>query len=209
MTVMLGAASTAAVLAQGNVYSLNIVGYINQTIPSGFSMLANQLQASDQKVTALIPAPPENTAVFKFNPATGGYLANTFVDGAWEGDDLNMTLGSGEGVFISAPSQFVNTFVGEIRLNSTNAVKTGFSIMSSPIPQSAAIDTVLGYPAGEGDSIFQFNPATGGYIADTFVDGAWEGDSGGSAPAQGVGKEFFVFNNGAQKNWVRNFSVGN
>jgi hypothetical protein len=42
----------------------------------------------------------------------------------------------------------------------------------------------------------------------SFVDGAWEGDGGGNPPVPAIGESFFVFNAGAEKNWVRIFSVG-
>ena len=71
-TLLLTAALTAAGVAtsMAQVYSVNMVGYINQSIPQGFSMIANQLNASpDNKVTTLLPAPPASTSVFKFNAA--------------------------------------------------------------------------------------------------------------------------------------------
>src|SRR5687767_2502685 len=117
LTAALCAAGAATSMAQ--VYSVNMVGYINQPIPAGFSMVANQLNASpDNKVTTLLPAPPNNTAVYKFNKASGGYDTLQFL-GAWEGDDLDMTLNPGEGAFVFAPSAFSTTFVGEVALSST------------------------------------------------------------------------------------------
>ncbi len=39
------AAGIATTVAQSNVYSLNIVGYVNVPVPSGYSLLANPLKA--------------------------------------------------------------------------------------------------------------------------------------------------------------------
>ena len=51
------------------VYSVNIVGYINLTLPKGFTLIANQLNGSpDNKLETVIPAPPENTTIYKFIP---------------------------------------------------------------------------------------------------------------------------------------------
>jgi hypothetical protein len=215
-TLLLTAALTAAGVAtsMAQVYSVNMVGYINASIPTGFSMLANQLNGSpDNQVVNLIPAPPENTAVFKFNAGTGGYDSITFVDGAWEGDLLNMTLSPGEGVFISADTAFTQTFVGEVQLNSTVPVATGFSIISSALPQSLPLDAAppagLGFPIAEGDEVYQYNPATGGYTANSFVDGAWEGDGGGAAPVPAISEAFFFNRTAAPAgSWARTFSVG-
>ncbi len=205
---MLGVATVATSLAQ--VYSVNIVGYINKTLPVGFTMVANQLNATpDNKVTTLFASSAVNGMfVDKFNPATGGYTTIDFADGAWEGDDVNMTLNPGEGVFIYVPSAVTATFVGEVQLTSSVPVPAGFSVVSSVIPQKAALDTVLGFPVANGDFIYQYNPATGGYIVNDFADGAWEGDGGGAAPQPDVGEAFFVFNAGAAKTWTRTFTVG-
>jgi len=203
LTAALAAVGVSSSMAQ--VYSVNVVGYINKTVPKGFYMLANQLNASpDNKVATLIPNPPDGTYVFKFNPANGGYVQIDFADGAWEGDDVNMTLSPGEGVFIQSPTAHNVTFVGEVQLSSSLAIPSGFSIRSSVVPQSAPLDQ-LSYPPSEGDYVYLFNPANGGYIANDYADGAWEGDGGGVAPTPAIGEAFFISHPGAAKSWVRNF----
>ncbi|MCI0748731.1 MAG: hypothetical protein L0Y58_25260 [Verrucomicrobia subdivision 3 bacterium] len=211
LTAALSAAGVATSMAQ--VYSVNMVGYINCQVPTGFSMLANQLNASpDNKITTILPAPPNNTQIFKFNPATGGYIFLQFVDGAYEGDDLDLAVNPGEGVFISAGTAFTATFVGEVQLSSSVSLPAGFSVAASALPQSLPLTPAppagLDFPVGNGDQIFQFNPATGGYIFNQFVDGAWEGDGMGAAPTPAICEPFFVNNAGAAKSWNRTFSVG-
>jgi hypothetical protein len=57
LTAALSAAGIATSMAQ-NVYSVNMVGYINKTMPKGLSMIANQLNASpNNKVTTLFGTP--------------------------------------------------------------------------------------------------------------------------------------------------------
>jgi hypothetical protein len=123
-----------------------------------------------------------------------------------------MTLGPGQGVFINPPSGFTQTFVGEVSLTSSVSVANGFSIVSSALPQSLPLGDAppagLGYPVGEGEQIYQFNNATGTYIFNQFVDGAWEGDGGGAAPVPGICEAFFANNAGAAKSWNRTFTVG-
>jgi len=211
LTAALTAAGAATSMAQ--VYSVNMVGYINAAIPTGFSMVANQLNGSpDNKVTTVLAAPANGTQVFKFNPATGGYIFLQFVDGAWEGDDLDMTLAPGEGVFISSSTPFTATFVGEVALTSSVPVPAGFSVVASALPQSLPLSDAppagLGFPVANGDQVYQFNPATGGYIFNQYVDGAWEGDGGGTAPTPAISEPFFVNNAGAAKSWNRTFTVG-
>jgi len=206
---VLASAGVASSLAQ--VYSVNVVGYINKPLPVGFSMVANQLNASpDNKVTTVFPA-AEGLTIFKFDGATGGYQQLAVVDGAWEGDNLDMTVSPGEGVFAYTPTATNITFVGEVQLSSTVAVGTGFSIISSAIPAvlplSGAAPGGAEFPIGEGDVVYQYNPATGGYTQSSYIDGAWEGDLGTDVPAPAVAEAFFFYNAGAAKNWVRTFTV--
>jgi len=205
LTAALAAVGVSSSMAQ--VYSVNVVGYINRAIPSGFTMIANQLNnAPDNKVTTVLPAPPEGTIVYKFNPATGGYQILSFLDGAYEGDDLNMTLNPGEGAFVKSPSAHNVTFVGEVTQGAaaTTSIPTGFSVRSSSIPQSLPLNQ-LEFPASEGDIVYNFNPATGGYKVSSFLDGAWEGDFGG-APTPAIGESFFVKHAGAATTWTRTFT---
>jgi hypothetical protein len=211
LTAALCAAGAATSMAQ--VYSVNMVGYINHSVPNGFSMIANQLNASpDNKVTTLLPAPPNNTSVFKFNAASGGYDVLQFI-GAWEGDDLNMTLNPGEGAFIFAPSAFTTTFVGEVALSSSVPLTQGFQIISSALPQSLPLTGTppagLGFPVQPGDEVFQYNAASGGYTVNSFLAGAWEGDNEGAPPTPAIGESFFFRRSSSTGgSWTRTFSVG-
>jgi hypothetical protein len=211
LTAALGAAGVATSMAQ--VYSVNMVGYVNKAIPYGFSMVANQLNNTpDNKVRTLMPAPPPNTSVFKFNRTTGGYDQITYT-GQWEGDDVEMTMNPGEGVFIGAPSAFNNTFVGEVQLTSSVPLSQGFSIISSALPQALPLTpptagaASLNFPAQTGDTVYQYDPATGGYIQDLWNGSSWEGDSAG-VPTPDVGEAFFFSRTAAAGSWNRTFSVG-
>jgi hypothetical protein len=159
----------------------------------GFHFLGNPLRPVDDRVVALLPNPPNDTTVFCM--ARGiAWCSITYLGGAWEGDDLEMRLSPGEGLVLRAPVGFTHTFIGEVVLNSTNQLPAGFSLISSTVPVSLPLTGAggLGFLVEEGDEIHQFNRASGGYISNTFLGGAWEGDSDGNAPAPAVGECFFV-----------------
>src|SRR5690349_9976482 len=107
LTALLTVAGTAGLMAQSsNVYSQNIVGYVSQVVPQGYSILSCQMTGTpDNKVTTLFGNnAPDQTTVFKFNRATGGYITLQYFDfgggtGAWIGDDDQMTLKPGEAAF--------------------------------------------------------------------------------------------------------------
>jgi len=211
LTAALGAAGIATATAQV-VYSVNIVGYINIPVPANnaFALIANQLNAQpDNKVTTLIPAPPNFTSVFKFDPATGAFSTGQYV-GGWTLDDDNLSVGPGEGLFIQSPTAFTLTLVGEVKTGtSTTAIPTGFSIVSSVIPQTGKLQTDLNYIPSNGDFVYQLSPS-GSYIISDYL-GVWEGDccsNTGDEPVINVGEAFFLQHTGAAKNWTRTFNVG-
>lgn len=198
----------ALALSASAATSSNIVGYVKVNLTSGFNLVANQLDnGAGNKVVDLFKLPlPENFSVFKFNGSS--FVSLTVVDGAWEGDDQNLTAAPGEGVFVRNPGGASSvTFVGEVKTGSSTVNIPGgnkFSIVSSVIPQQVSLADA-GFPASEGDTVFRFNGTA--YQSDSFVDNAWEGDSGGSAPTVKVGEAFFVRNAGADSAWTRNFVV--
>jgi len=201
LTAALAAVGVASSMAQ--VYSVNVVGYINKSLPQGFYMLANQLDnGTGNKIVDLIPAPPDNTFVYKFKPSNGSFIIIDYLEG-WEGDDLNMTLAPGEGVFISSPAAQTVTFVGEVKTGlSSVSIIPGFNVYSSVVPQSAPLDT-MGYVANDGDFVYQLK-ASGGFKVNDYLEG-WEGDDNGTAPTPAIGESFYVYNPNASKAWTRNF----
>jgi hypothetical protein len=202
----------AAVFAAGivssmaQVYSLNVVGYYNVTIPgSAQQMIANQLNTTNNTLAALIPAPPVNSQFYKYTTGTG-YTLYQFdeFDNVWLPNG-NVTLNPGEGGFFRNPNAgpLTLTFVGEVMQGSlTNPIPAGYSIRSSMVPQAGDVNA-LGFPAVPNDQIFRYvNP--GGFQLFQFdeFDNAWLP----SVPNANVGESFFVNKVGAA-NWVRNFTV--
>jgi hypothetical protein len=222
ITAALCAAGAATSMAQ--VYSVNMVGYINKTLPTGFSLVANQLNASpDNKITTLLPAPPNSTTIYKFNRATQLYDNMTFVTGlGWDdggtGVAATMTANPGEGFFIfvdptEAPTGLPVTFVGEVQLSSSVAINTGFQIISSALPQSLPLEGAppvgLGFVPQNGDTVYRFNPATQLYLTDEYIAGlGWQGDAGNVAPTVQVGEAFFLSATTGARSWTRTFTVG-
>ncbi len=206
LSAAVGAVGLVAANAQ-TVYSVNSVGYVNLTLPVGFSMIANPLDAGagNNTVGALLdPAKfTEGTTIYKFNPVTSSYTLNVVDFGAWTLPD--MTLSPGEGVFINVLSASVTaTFVGEVPQGPlSQALPSGFSIQASQVPQEGQLDTVLGFPAVDGDVVYLFDNGSGAYTIHAFDFGDWS-----TPPVPSVGESFFV-NKISAANWTRTFSVNN
>ncbi len=197
ITAALSAAGAATAMAQ--VYSVNAVGYINLSVPAGFSIIANQLDAGtgNNVLSKLFTSVPDGTIIYEYS--NGGYNISTFAFGSW---DVDQTLAPGQAAWINNPNTaaITVTFVGNVPQGSlSQQIPAGFSLQSSQVPQSGALDTVLGYPAAEGDIIYRY--AGGGYTISTYAFGAWD-----TVPTPNVGEGFWV-NTQTAKSWTRNFSV--
>ena len=201
LTAAVSAAGIASSMAQ--VFSVNAVGYVNVSVKPGFQLIANPLNASDNKISALIPSAPDGTTLYKFDSASGSYSINTFLFGAWSTPD--QTLVPGEGAFILNPdtNPLPLTFVGEVMQGDlSNPIPKGFSIKSSQVPQAGALSGDLKFPATEGDTVYKYNTTSKGYDIYSYLFGSWSPND----PAVDVGESVFV-NKVDSTPWTRSFNV--
>jgi len=186
------AAGLATSLAQSNVYSLNVVGYVNVPIRNGFTLLANPLNAATNTLNGLFPSAAFGDTVYLNNGS--GFVSSTYF-GSWSPD---LALPPGQGAFYSAAAAATNTFVGEVPQGSlTNPIPAGFSLKSSQVPQAATL-SALNFPANFGDTVYFLR--AGAYSSSTFF-GSWSPDE-----TVAVGESFWV-STAAPAQWVRNFTV--
>jgi hypothetical protein len=220
------AAGVASTMAQSNVYSLNIVGYVNVAVPAGFSILSNPLDdgLGDGNAIGSVLSntnTPATTQVFLYSPSGGFGNPETYFAGfGWlPGTD---SLPPGTGFFYFSPSATNVTFVGQIAAGTyTNALAANsFNLVGSVVPESLplgapGIPNTLGIPASANDQVFRYNPAlySGGYDSITYFSGfGWIDSAVGldpnntNGPALNVGEGVFLFS-GSGGNWVETFSV--
>jgi hypothetical protein len=200
---LLMAASAASSFAQ-TVYSVNAVGFVNLNFPPGFSLASNPLEGANNTVSILFPSVPNGTSVFKFDSALGQYTGTTFLFGNW--GNPSFSLVPGEGFFFknSGSTTITNTFVGNVKQGTlVTPLSAGFTLVGSQVPQAGLVNTDLGLPIGNAESVFKFDAATQQYTGATFLFGSW---GGGGEPAITVGEGFFVKKN-ASTSWSRVFSV--
>src|SRR3954471_3821610 len=70
LTAALAAVGVSSSMAQ--VYSVNAVGYINLSIPHGFSIVGNQLNATpNNQVQNVFGTLPQPTTLYVYNNSTG------------------------------------------------------------------------------------------------------------------------------------------
>ena len=117
------------------VYSVNVVGYVNSTLKPGFNLISNPLNntatGGNTVGTIFGSALPDGSAVYKF--VNGGYEAvNAFSDMfGWDTPGQTLVPGEGVFVFLAGSADVTVTFVGDVNQGALSvpvkAVSTGSS----------------------------------------------------------------------------------
>src|SRR5882724_281686 len=144
LTAAIAMAGIASSLAQGNVYSQNIVGYVNVVLVGGtnFSLVANPLDDGTNPCASLLASLPNKSQVQVWNPALNGgagdFDFSQKTAGAWS---PNLSIPPGTGFFVKPQSAaaITNTFVGQVIIppGGTNTVALpalSFRLVGSPVP---------------------------------------------------------------------------
>ncbi len=198
------ATGAVASMAQSNVYSLNVVGYVNITVPANTKiMIANQLNTTNNTLAGVLPTAPDGAQFNKFN---SGFTTYTFdeLEPGWLPDG-NVSLAPGEGGFFQSPIATTLTFVGEVKQGSlTNTLPIGVKVIRGSIVPQAGTASALGIVGEDGDQINVYN---GGFTTYTYdeLEPGWLP----SEPSFTVGQGFFYQKSSTalNPNWVRNFTV--
>ena len=204
LTAFVGALGIAGASAQ--VYSVNAVGYVNKSIPAGFSIVANPLDNGGNKISEVFGANPGALVVYRYGDA--GFSINGYDSDFEEWDDGDAVVAPGEGFFVNnkGGDAVTITFVGEVPQGDlSNALPQGFSIRSSQVPQEGKLDVDLGFPTDEAVTVYQFGAA--GYTISAYDSDfeEWDTDST-QGPVVGVAEGFWVLRDSAT-NWTRSFST--
>jgi hypothetical protein len=220
LSALMGALGSASLIAQTNVYSLNAVGYINVTMPHGYSILQDPLIASPDNTlnTVLNNANSQyaGASVFPFINGSGFSpiveTGNPFGSG-WTGGGADVSLNPGQAVFFYNPNStpLTATFVGQVPQGSlTNKLVVGYNLVGSIVP--VATDLVTNSitsltQAQSGDSVYFFNSASQQYSANlpTYNFGSWSSDPITTNVSEGF--FYYIAPGSATENWVENFTI--
>ena len=196
-------------MAQSNVYSLNIVGYVNVNVTNAqLSLLSNPLKPSngDYNITNTIKLQDpgsDSTIVYTWNSGASSWDSYTYVDGfGWLPDaDINL----GQGFFIAPTLSQTITFVGEVQTgNSTNAIPAGLTLLGNKVP-------VAGRDPGEttgneNDIIYTWDRVANSWNSTTFIAGLGWFDgvvTDFNGPDLQVADGFFYLNTGSSLEWIQ------
>jgi len=225
--VLLGAAALAAsasfAVAQ-NVYSLNVVGYINLNLTNGYNLVANQLDLDGTMTNNTIQSVfgtngaviPNLTKVSFYDAQNTIFNTATFsaTSQRWNNAAANPGLKPGQGVFVQIPgtsgTSVPITMVGQV-IQGTNPVTMypALQLMSIIPPISVGVQTVMGIPAARLDKIQEYVPGgnnTGFFVGHTYNGTTWSGGE----PTPAVGEAFYyvpTLNVTTNRTWTQVFNV--
>lgn len=168
----------------GTLKSCNAVGYADVSVAANVQkMIANPLNAVDNRISALFPNPPEGFILYKWNE----------VSDQMQIADGNATLAPGEGAIALSETTFKHSFIGEVRQGYLiNPVPSGFSIRGSMRPISGGVVSALGTAILEGDIVSRM--VSGAYQNFAYRNGFWINDAGAQVaePEILVGESFWI-----------------
>jgi hypothetical protein len=228
------AAGVATSMAQSNVYSLNVVGYVNKALTGGFSynMIANPLNntaVNGNNITNLfkLPAGHDGDQIIRWDSVNAGFQGDTYVwdeaSSQWLKNGATLggfVLNVGEGVFyINQNANMTNTFVGDVIQGPfTNNLSGGFAYnaVGSSAPLGGNFTNSIGglnpipVAGHDGDQIAFWDipgaTLSGNSVVYDEAGSQWVGTPNNNLNI-GIAEGFFYINQGANLTWVRNFTV--
>jgi len=209
INLMLSAAAALAVgafTAQAQVYSVNVVGYVNDAHSNGqFSLVQNPLDSgTNANLNSVLAGAPAGSTVFIWNGAAYDTAVVGAKTGVW-GPDYDLL--TGVGFFYKPTADITNTYVGEVGAapgeSVTNSLTDGvIDLTGALLPfatASIATDAQFGLVgAGAGSTMYKWN----GSSYDTSVVGAKTGVWGPDLSVD-VGEAVFINVSSGNFDWVQ------
>jgi len=235
ISALLGALSSVSVMAQTNVYSLNVVGYINVSIPPQWSILTCPLQClPDNTLNTLLPntngyfnqvSPPLHTLVYAWTPGQGYLVQEEAVTtnanaSGWRTGGADIALTPGSAVFIYNPfsTALSNTWVGTVTsgTNLVNPLLPGWNLVGSILPASGDLVTTSLISLTNGqkqDLLYTYDPVLSWaeYLYNA-ADAAWTAGGVTNDPVTtNITQGFFYYNTtrfvtATNNGWVESYN---
>jgi hypothetical protein len=195
-------AATSAAFGQGNVYSINVVGYYNRNVVAGDNLIANQLgygtggQYSNTLDNVLTYGVADGSTFTEWDPTANAFLPLSVFNAAQTNWSINYTFNLGQGGVLHSPVATTCTFVGELdgsiynintgEYNWNPGYGPGYYLLSCPVPFSdETFQEIVGRDPTDGEWVKILNEATQTYTVTTYHDGlGWDNGD----PDLGVGQ---------------------
>jgi len=212
---LLGLAALAVGLtsASAQVYSLNVVGYVNVPLAANkMSFVSVPLAPSGGNYnitnTIALSNAQDGATIFAWAGTGWSSTAPTWIGGF--GWDTGMVINSGVAFFLSSKANSTLTFVGEVPQGTISYnIPTAVSTLANKVPVAAAFP---GASVGhDGDTMFLWDQAGQKWssTAWTYIGGyGWDAGGGSTnGPALNPADGVFYVNTGAAIPFTQNFTV--
>jgi hypothetical protein len=190
-----GVGAACFILAQsafGDVFSNNIVGYINLLLRPGVNLIANQLLATpDNSLDSILNAGSSQGGLANNTTFTmwssGAFLPMSVYNSTSDSWSINYQLNLGQGGYLTSPTLVTNTFVGSVGPyfdgSSSNNVgwapnyPNGLQLVSNPTPIAGSLSfefsNVTGRAPVAGEVVATFDALTQTYRKSYFDGTRW------------------------------------
>jgi hypothetical protein len=217
-TLAIAAATLAvgAITSQAQVYSQNIVGYVNSTaVANQYVMWCNPLTTGNDVLTNVFQGLPGGTQLSKWNGTGWTTYTYNVIKHHWllgTATNDNVLLPPGTGYFLyNATTPFTNTFSGTIVANTgggtaTNSLTTGYIPVGALVPYGDVVTngSTFNLTVGGGSVLQVWDVPLQKYDPYTYngVKHQWLVGTATNNPTVAVGQGFFISPNVAT-NWVQ------
>jgi hypothetical protein len=211
-TLLIAAAALAAgvMTSQAQVYSQNIVGYINIPLVAGQNnLICNQLDVdgtgTNNTLASLFSTNlPNNTLIQSWNGT--GFVGDTYLTSSgWTttaSSIVNSSLQPGSGFFIKTKNAVTVTLVGNVLVGTnTIPVPAGINVFAPTVPVAGTLDGTNSFPIANNNLVQVWNGT--GYTGYTYTSSTgWSP----SSPQLTVGQAVFI-NVKKATNWTQVLTV--
>jgi len=192
IAILAAAALAAGVLSsQAQVYSANIVGYVNVTPVSGYNLLAAPFQAGvSNGANEVFTSIPFGTTFLTWNAGTATFTTRIYDDPdigsatGWYLDDgftpapSIPVLASGQGFFMLPTALTTITFVGQVKpspgTTNTIPIVSGYNLLGSALPVGGSLNNdgpnTLNAPKSFGNTYLLWNAASATFTTRIYDD---------------------------------------
>jgi hypothetical protein len=205
----------------GNVYSTNVVGYVNVDLTSGYTFIANPLAKTPGQpsyfLKDVIFGAPNETAVYLWNVSTQGFSApSIFLTNSSSWSITNYEVPPGTGFVVWSPSSWTLSFVGQVvqgYMTNFIAGSNRFTLTASQVPiPGEQLATGLAFRGRNNDNVYFFDNVARRYLdaCTYFGTFGWfdpAGVAGTNGPSVDLGHSFFVQRSGPDSYWIRYFVI--
>lgn len=129
-------------------------------VQPGFNSIANHLNRSNNALKVVIPDPPDNSQLYKWNAGSQSYRdVAEFIGGDWFSSDPNaLYLHPGEGAFLYVNQNANLNFSGDIaQFTLPRPLLLGYNFVSAHLPRAMHFAELFGFLPQTGDHVYLFD----------------------------------------------------